>query len=168
MITFKLMTKKDLEFFNNLRNSCAEEFLHDSRQFTITEARNWFKHTENMYYIIRFDDDRIGYFRLANYSDTNKNIYLGADLHEDWRGQGLSYMAYEKFIPYLFEKYQLHKITLEVIATNKRAINLYKKLGFKRDGKKRDEVLKRKGYVDSIIMSLLDTEWKERPNTIIL
>jgi RimJ/RimL family protein N-acetyltransferase len=163
MITFKLMTEDDLEFFNDLRNSCAKEFLHDSRQFTIVEARNWFRHTENMYYIIRFDNDRIGYFRLAKHSQINKNIYVGADLHEDWRGQGLSFVAYEAFIPFLFEKYQLHKISLEVLATNKRAIRLYKKLGFTRDGKKREEVLKGNIYVDSIIMSLLDTEWKKRP-----
>ena len=57
---------------------------------------------------------------------------------------------------------QLHKLSLEVLSTNKRAINLYKKLGFIKDGKKREDVLKPDGYVDSIIMSLLESEWKER------
>lgn len=156
------MTEDDLEFFNNVRNSCAEEFLHDSRQFTLAEARNWFKHTANKYYIIRFDNERIGYFRLTNYSESNKNIYVGADLHKDWRGQGLSYIAYESFIPFLFEKYGLHKISLEVLGTNKRAINLYKKLGFVEEGVKRDDVLKGVEYVDSIIMSILEDEWKEK------
>jgi len=163
MITFKEMTENELGFFNDLRNSCAVDYLHDSRQFTFKEAKNWFKHTKNKYYIIYFDKDKIGYFRLTNYSESNKNIYVGADLHEDWRGQGLSYMSYEHFIPYLFKSYQLHKISLEVLANNTRAIKLYKKLGFVEDGIKREDVLKKTGYVDSIIMSLLKKEWKERP-----
>lgn len=160
MITFKEMTENELGFFNDLRNSCAKEFLHDSREFTFKEAKNWFKHTKNKYYIIYFDNDKIGYFRLTNYSEANNNIYVGADLHEDWRGQGLSTIAYEHFIPYLFEKYNLHKISLEVLETNKRAIKLYNKLGFKKEGIKRDDVLKSNGYVNSIIMSILEGEWK--------
>ena len=156
------MTENDLEFFNNVRNSCAEEFLHDSRQFTLTEAKNWFHHTNNKYYIISFDNEKIGYFRLTNYSEDNKNIYVGADLHKDWRGQGLSYIAYESFIPFLFDKFQLHKISLEVLETNTRAINLYKKLGFVEEGRKREEVFKNGEYVDSIIMSILEDEWKEK------
>ena len=65
-----------------------------------------------------------------------------------------------QFIPHLFEKLDLHKISLEVLATNNRAINLYKKVGFKEEGTKREEILKKDQWVDSIIMSILKPEWK--------
>ena len=48
---------------------------------------------------------------------------------------------------------------MEVLATNQRAINLYKKLGFDYEGTKRQEVLKGGVYVDSIIMSILKQDY---------
>lgn len=162
MITFREMTSDDLEFFLEVRNSCAAEFLHDSRAFNLDEAYVWwFIKPKKEYYIIQYDEIPIGYFRTSNYSSDNKNIYIGADLHSDWRGMGLSYMAYLRFIPFMFDSLNLHKITLEVLATNTRAINLYKKLGFVEEGRKREEVLKNGVYLDSIIMSLLRSEYEK-------
>lgn len=159
MITIREMTYDDLKFFLDVRNSCATDYLHDSRTFTIEETKAWWWYDKNEYYIIEFDKTKIGYFRTSNYSEENKNIYIGADLHSDWRGMGLSYVAYLQFIPFMFESLNLHKISLEVLSTNDRAINLYKKLGFIEEGRKRDEVLKNGEYVDSIIMSILKDEY---------
>jgi RimJ/RimL family protein N-acetyltransferase len=163
MVSLREMTEYDLDFFVEVRNSCAEEFLHDSRTFTVDEAKEWWtRYNENEYYIILFGDVKIGYFRTSNYSKHNGNIYIGADLHKDWRGQGLSYVAYQQFIPFMFEYRNLHKISLEVLATNIRAINLYKKLGFVEEGRKRDEVYKSGYYVDSVIMSIIKEEYYEK------
>jgi hypothetical protein len=111
------------------------------------------------YYIILSDDEKIGYFRLTNYSKINRNIYIGADLHPNFWGKKLSYNSYVKFMRYLFDTYELNKISLEVLSTNIRAINLYKKLNFVHEGIKRQEVLKQNQFVDSIIMSILKTEY---------
>jgi RimJ/RimL family protein N-acetyltransferase len=46
-----------------------------------------------------------------------------------------------------------------VLGSNSRAINLYYKLGFVKEGVKRQEVLKGTEYVDSIIMSILKSEY---------
>ena len=160
MITFRGMCVTDLEFFNEVRNSCAEKYLHDSRKFTIEQTKEWFKTTSNIYYVIENDGDRIGYFRTTNNSRENKNIYIGADLHEDFRGKGLGYVAYNMFIDYLFNNIDLHKISLEVIETNGVAIHLYTKLGFVEEGRKREDVKKGGMYFDSIIMSILKKEWE--------
>jgi RimJ/RimL family protein N-acetyltransferase len=159
MISFKPLKENDLEFLNEVRNYCAEEYLHDSRTFSLFDTLNWFKSTNPQYYIIFNDDEKIGYFRLSNYSVINRNIYIGADLHPKCWGKKLSYPSYQKFINYLFVNYNLNKISLEVLSTNIRAYNLYKKLGFIQEGIKRQEILKQNQFVDSIIMSLLKTEY---------
>lgn len=162
LISLREMTEYDLEFFVEVRNSCAKDYLHDSRTFTVAEAKEWWVNNKNEYYIILFGDVKIGYFRTSNYSKENGNIYIGADLHEDWRGQGLSYVAYQQFIPFMFEYRNLHKISLEVLATNTIAISLYRKLGFVEEGRKRDEVFKNGFYIDSIIMSIIKEEYYEK------
>ena len=158
MITFRKIIFEDLPFLNEVRNSCADEYLHDNRKFTLEETVNWFTKNDPDFYMIFENKKMVGYFRLSNYSIENKNIYVGADLHVDFRGAGIGYRAYSIFIPFLFDKYKLHKISLEVLDTNIRAFNLYKKLGFECDGTKREEIFKDGQWVDSIIMSMLKKE----------
>lgn len=55
---------------------------------------------------------------------------------------GLGYNCYKKFIPFIFNYLNLHKISLEVLVTNDIAINLYKKIGFIFEGIKREDVIK--------------------------
>jgi RimJ/RimL family protein N-acetyltransferase len=155
---FTLITKEDLPFLNETRNLVAKEFLHDSRSFALEETIDWFEKHKPNYWMIWVDDCRIGYFRLSNYSVENRNIYIGADIHPSYQGKGYGYESYLKFLPFLFEELSLHKITLEVLSSNKRAIHLYNKLGFVHEGAKRQEVLKEDAHVDSHIMSILRDE----------
>jgi len=161
MVCFRKMNCNDVPFLNEIRNECAELYLHDSRKFSLEDTYNWFSNLNPDYYIIMYNNNRIGYFRLSNYSIVNKNIYLGADLHKEWRGKGLAYEAYCKFIPFIFKTYDLNKITLEVLSNNSVAKNLYKKLGFKSEGIKRQEIYKNGIYIDSEIMSMLKEEFNK-------
>jgi RimJ/RimL family protein N-acetyltransferase len=161
MITIIPIGENDLSFLCEIRNETAPDYLHDSRTFTLEETIKWFKNTKPKFWIIWWNDCRIGYFRTSNYSEINRNIYIGADLHKDFRGRGLAYESYCKFMPILFKELNLHKISLEVLETNTRAINLYKKLGFKIEGIKREEVLKNGVWVGSIIMSILKNEYEK-------
>jgi RimJ/RimL family protein N-acetyltransferase len=164
MIYIRKLIKDDVCFLNSVRNECAEKYLHDSRTFSIQDSYKWFETTNPDYYLILYNDISIGYFRLSNHSIVNKNIYIGADLHKDWRGKGLAYESYCKFIPFIFEKYDLNKITLEVLSTNLVAKNLYKKLGFIWEGTKRKEIYKNGLYIDSEIMSMLREEYEKQFN----
>jgi len=164
MIDIRKLTKEDLYFLNSVRNECAELYLHDSRIFSVEDTYSWFEKTKPDYYLILYNNISIGYFRLSNHSLVNKNIYIGADLHKDWMGKGLAYESYCKFIPFIFETYNLNKITLEVLSSNSVAINLYKKLGFVQEGIKRKEIYKNGVYIDSEIMSMLRDEYEKKFN----
>lgn len=155
---FTTMQHEDLPFFNEVRN-LSREFLHDNSEYTLEETESWFSGTKPSFFIIWKDFRKIGYFRTSNLSKKNKNIYIGADLHPDFRGKGHGYSSYIEFINNVFEKNDTHKISLEVLATNQVAISLYKKLGFIHEGCKRQEVSRGDEFIDSNIMSLLREEW---------
>jgi RimJ/RimL family protein N-acetyltransferase len=159
-ISFKKMTRDDVSFLNETRNLVAEKYLHDSRKFSLEDSLSWFDNFNPDYWMIYADEDAVGYFRLSNRSKENSNIYIGADIHPKFQGKGYAFLAYKVFIPFLFSEYSLHKISLEVLGDNTRAIRLYEKLGFVYEGTKRDEVLKQNTYVNSNIMSILNHEWK--------
>ena len=158
MITFRPLDKLDLQTLNKIRNDCVD-FLHDSNTFTLEETEHWYNRLNSPYYTILLDESMIGYFRTSNYSCINNNMYVGMDIAKEYRGKGYAYAAYNIILPYLFKTYNLNKISLEVLCTNNIAINLYKKIGFIQEGIKRQEVLKNGVYIDSIIMSLLKSEY---------
>lgn len=160
-IDYRMSRLEDVPFINEIRNSYAAEFLHDSRTFTLNETYDFYnKHVgkDFHYIIIELSGIAVGYFRISNYSEQNNNCYLGCDIHPKYANMGIGYRAYCSLLPNLQNlsifKRPLHKVSLEVLSSNHRAIKLYEKLGFTVDGVKRDEVYKDGIYINSVIMSI--------------
>jgi RimJ/RimL family protein N-acetyltransferase len=130
MFKFRKLELNDLSFLCEVRNECCQEYLHDSKKFSISETVDWFETTNPLFFIIEYFEEKIGYFRTSNFNKEKKSIYIGCDLHQSYRGKGLGYLSYLNFIPILFDMLNIETLNLEVLSTNQRAKNLYKKLGF--------------------------------------
>jgi RimJ/RimL family protein N-acetyltransferase len=59
-----------------------------------------------------------------------------------------------------FDKMNLHRLWLHVHDYNQRAIASYEKCGFKREGVLREEHFARGGYHDTIVMGILESEYR--------
>ncbi len=156
-ILLRPMTKNDLEFFTNLRNKSLK-FLHTGKRYTLEEAKIWFRKNRPAFFIIQKEGKSVGYIRTSDWDHHNKNVYVGADILPNEQGKGIGYFALKLFIDYLFKKEKMNKVSLEVLDFNKPAQALYKKLGFKIEGTRKDHVKKGKNYVDSIIMALRNSD----------
>ena len=64
-------------------------------------------------------------------------------------------------IDYGFKRLNLHTIYLGVNAANKGAIKSYEKAGFVQDGVHRDFVYNDGKYYDSVMMSILESDYKQ-------
>ncbi|MCF6277901.1 MAG: GNAT family N-acetyltransferase [Anaerolineales bacterium] len=60
-----------------------------------------------------------------------------------------------------FETLNLNRIQLHVYADNRWAIRTYEKIGFVHEGRKRQALFKNGQYRDSLLMSVLRSEWNE-------
>ena len=149
----------NLKFLNETRNDYCELYLHDSKKYSLEETFEWFYTKKPKYYLINLFNKKLGYFRTSNSCEIDKKIMIGADINQNYSGNYVAYFSYINFINYLFFELNYEKIYLEVLCTNIKAINLYKKLGFKTENIKNKEVLKNNVYVDSIVMSLLKNNW---------
>jgi len=63
-------------------------------------------------------------------------------------------------IDFGFKKLKLHRIEFDVYSYNKRAQGLYKKLGFRKEGVKREHNFYNGKFYDTIRMAMLDRDWK--------
>lgn len=156
-LTFRLVEGKDAEFINRVRNE-SRQWLHNDREHTLEQTRGWIGKVQ--WWIVLRNQIPVGYFRISEVDPLNRRLYLGMDLDPKYRGKGIAYAAYREFITKLFIDQKLNKISLEVLSHNHVAISLYEKLGFVREGAKRQDVYREGKWLDSIIMSILRKEWK--------
>lgn len=77
--------------------------------------------------------------------------------------QGLGTEATRLILGYGFQELGLHRIELEVYDFNPRAAHIYEKVGFVREGVKREALLWEGAYHDAILMSMLAHEARFAP-----
>ncbi|MBH5132155.1 MULTISPECIES: GNAT family protein [unclassified Streptomyces] len=75
------------------------------------------------------------------------------------RGRGVGTEATRLIVGHAFGELGLHRVQLDAYAHNHRALRVYEKVGFVREGVRR-EVEQRDGvWVDEVLMAVLDHEW---------
>jgi [ribosomal protein S5]-alanine N-acetyltransferase len=74
------------------------------------------------------------------------------------RGRGLGREVTRLVLSWAFEVLGVHRVQLEVLASNQRAINCYLACSFRREGVRRDAELYPDGWKDFIIMGILHSE----------
>lgn len=76
----------------------------------------------------------------------------------DGFGKGYGTAALRHVLDHAFIVRKLHRVDLEVYEFNERAIHVYKKLGFREEGRLRDALLWEGEFYDAIVMSILSTD----------
>jgi RimJ/RimL family protein N-acetyltransferase len=161
MIAFRKLQRSDLPFVLEVRN-LSRDMLHDNSVFTLDQAQVWFDTKQPRFYLATQDGTPVGYFRTSNWDEANSHAYVGFDLHPDFRGKGLAQAAYRAFLTYLFANCRLNKVSMEVLEHNQPARRLYERVGFIHEGVKRQEIHRDGRYIDSIILSMLKSEFHSR------
>ena len=130
-VKFRKMNELDLDFFLSVRNLVREN-LHNSRFFSLEEAKEWFKFTKNEYWIIEICEVEVGYFRLSK--ENQENWQIGADIHPSFQNKGIGSFVYPLFVDSIIKRQPVVplKLNLQVLKHNSMALRLYEKLGFKR------------------------------------
>ena len=75
------------------------------------------------------------------------------------RGKDIGYFTTIEILNHAFNNMNLIRIELGVLESNTRALKLYKKVGFKREGVKHQSIYKNGKFVDMIMMAILKEEF---------
>ena len=114
---------------------------------------------ENFWYVFK-DKDPVGvaFIHSIDMSDKHGRYAVGIYNSCNWE-HGYGQEITRAVLQYAFNKLDLHKIDLRVLAYNTRAISSYKKSGFVIDGVLRDNAFINQQWHDDIIMSILKSEF---------
>lgn len=77
------------------------------------------------------------------------------------RDKGVGYYATREILKHAFFDMNLNRVELTVLESNQRALSLYERVGFKKEGIKRKAIYKNGKFIDMITMAILKEEFME-------
>jgi RimJ/RimL family protein N-acetyltransferase len=111
---------------------------------------------------VRETDQLIGGTGLHDIDLRCRHASFGIVLGEKsaW-GKGHGTEATRLIVGYAFESLNLNRVWLHVYEYNPRALHVYEKLGFRREGVLRQHTYREGRYWDTLAMGLLRDEWEQ-------
>lgn len=86
----------------------------------------------------------------------NLHIMIGDECNQ---GKGIGTFAVSQMLCHAFQNMNLHRISLSVLNDNLRAIRLYEKVGFCKEGIRRESLYKNGEFVDLMEYAILKSEF---------
>ncbi|MEO7532181.1 MAG: GNAT family N-acetyltransferase [Sediminibacterium sp.] len=139
----------------------TDQLLNTLDEYTITleNEKTWIttlNENPNAFLLIAESDGAIIGFVFFIPNSKVKNAHTGecgVNVHPAFQGQGIGRQLMQELLDWAKENQQIQKIVLQVFATNKHAIALYKNLGFIEEGRHIKAVKQISGeYVDVLQM----------------
>jgi len=127
------------------------------RKITVEEQREkieQFLETENKNIFVAENDDKLIGYLIANGGKFKRNwssIYLVIAILQDYTGQGIGTKLLQRVEEWAREN-NFHRLELTVMAHNEPAVNLYQKMGFVIEGRKKEGLYVNGEYIDEYYM----------------
>lgn len=168
MLRLRELARKDLESINKWRNNhTLIDFLGAPYRYINIEVDiKWYENymvnraTTVRCAIVEEDDEILGLVSLTDINHMNQSAELHIMIGDsENQGKGLGTFAVKEILSHAFNNLNLHRVELGVLESNKRAIHLYEKCGFIREGLKREFCYKNGKFENLLIYSCLKNEF---------
>ncbi len=116
-----------------------------------------------LYSIVLKDGTLIGNCELRGFNWTARSAEAGIVIGEkEYWGKGYGGEAMNLMLRVAFEGLNMHRVYLRVADFNERGIRSYHRIGFREEGRWREARFLDGRYADTVQMSILEHEWRER------
>lgn len=171
-LQFRKMVESDIETYHSWRNDLdvMKTTSPSLDVYSLDETRSFVENiilnsTASRSYIIeeRESNTAIGVTSLINIDTKNRNAECIIDIGEkEYWGKGYGSEALKMLLEYAFLELNLHRVSLGVFSFNERAIYIYNKLGFKKEGVMRESLYRNGKWHDIVTMGILKREYTSK------
>jgi RimJ/RimL family protein N-acetyltransferase len=139
----------------------TDQVLTTLEEYTITleEEKKWInnslENSDNLILVAELNNEIIGLLHFSKKPKKKQNHIgeFGVSVHPNFQGQSVGRKLIETLLDWATDNEHIEKVFLNVFATNKTAIKLYKHLGFVEEGRHINAIKQLTGdYVDIIQM----------------
>ena len=164
------LLKNDIEIVRQWRNSeDVAKFMYNEEFITSEQQIEWYdsikKRNDCKYWIIEYDNRKIGVAYLVDINQSFRSCYWGFYLGDSSiRGAGIGSKVEYNILRYVFDDLNLNKLRCEVFMENAKVIKMHEKFGFRREAYYREHCLKGERKLDVVGLALLKSEWDQLKN----
>ena len=127
------------------------------------EERLEAKNPNRIYFAVEVDGEVIGEAGLHNIDHFRRLCDVGITLGRDHWGKGYGQDTVKTLVDYAFIHLNMNRVQLECLADDERAVGAYKRAAFVEEGRLRRQAWVNGSYQDVMVMGILRSEWKPRP-----
>jgi RimJ/RimL family protein N-acetyltransferase len=168
-IRLRAIEREDLPLLHELFDDDLELMTRSSdeppRPVSLAELENRFdegleeRDRTKMWFAIEVDDELIGECGLHLIDHYRRSCHIGIALGREYWSKGLGQDAVRTLVNFAFHHLGMHKIGLEVLADDDRAVGAYRKAGFVEEGRLRDHSWFEGTFHDALVMGIIREEW---------
>ena len=158
------LERQHLDFLRALRNDpeMTANLLSPALPLSSEQQRQWFERQvtdkQNQIFIAEADEP-VGYGQLHHIDYFHRCCELGCHIGRAFQGCGHGKALVQELLQTAFVTLGMHRVYLQVMERNERAISVYKSCGFRQEGVQRDAAYKAGQYVNVVLMSILAPEY---------
>ena len=130
-----------------------------SKEYIKSQFHHLSKPNRRELVIVANSIEAIGYIYYKENSYTRDVYSIGITIGKKYWNKGYGEESIKTLCRYLFNSRRAHKIELEVVRDNERAIKCYRKCGFKDEGVRRSKYYYYGKYLDTLSMGLIKEEF---------
>jgi len=155
------LEREDLEFLRRLRNDPAmsAQLFSPSIPISSCEQELWYERQladrSTLVLIANVSEGPVGYGQIKHIDYANRSVELGFHIAPEHQGKGRGTALVKKLVEFASTTLNMHRLYLQVFASNAKAIHVYEKCGFVQEGIQRDKVLKDGRFRDVMMMSII-------------
>lgn len=167
MLRFEKFTKADIPQYYAWRND-PEVAIYDQSAFlrpmSFEEVEIWSERmVEGLSFMIYDGVIAIGICAFMNVDERNRHAELSIVIgNKDYWSKGYGTAIMEQQLEWGFNGLNLNRLYLHVFDFNKRAIGLYEKVGFIKEGHKREMLFRNGKYCDVLYYGMLRKDYLKR------
>ena len=168
-IRLRAFEREDLEIVLRwVNDEEVTKYLSDSLIYPVSRAdeMKWIEsisnanHKEKILAVETLKGELIGSIGLTNINWVERKAEMGIMIGEkDHWNKGYGSDAVREILRLAFERMNLNRIYLRVFENNPRAIRVYERCGFRKEGTLRHDHFHGQQYFDTIIMGILRSEY---------
>lgn len=139
----------------------VKNFQHFDKQFTREDELGFIKKliasdSNRVFSVFDEENNYVGQVGLNQISWENKLGRLAVFVKKEHQGKGYAQEMIRLILDKAFKELGLHKVWLVVYADNAKAIHIYEKLGFQKEGVLKDEYYWQGRYHDMMRMAIVN------------
>jgi len=157
------LTEEEKELVRNCRNNIdVRKWMYSDTIISPEEHKSFIinlkNDDKNCYWIVQKGQEYVGVISLNNINMNHRNACLGIYSNPfcKFKNKGELLIRCLKHVSFSIAK--LHTLKLEVMENNVKAINFYKKSGFKEEGRLKEFIFKNGNWYDMIVMGIVEGE----------